>query len=332
MAIKIRNTQIEYPVFLAPMAGVSDYAFRKLCYLHGASLAVTEMVSAKAIYYNDLKTARLAYIHDDECLTAVQIFGSEPEIMAYAASRLESNSYKGCVSRVRPSMIDINMGCPVKKVVSNKEGSYLMKDPSRIYDIVKAVRSAVSIPVTVKMRAGWDENSLNAPECAIAAQEGGADLICIHGRTREQMYLPPVNLDIIGKVKRAVSIPVIGNGGINTPEDAMHMMQVTGCDGVALARGARGNPHLFSQIISLMKGEDYSAPSNSQLLELSELHLSLLLEDKGEEVAVREARSHLIWYARGFRGAGEFRSRVNCAQSSQELFSLINDLKNTVQG
>ncbi len=330
MAIILGEKTIEYPVILAPMAGVTDRAFRRLCTLHGAAMTVTEMISAKAIYYNDMKTATLARIFADEPMTAVQIFGSEPEIMAYAAEKLATNSYKGCVSELTPLAIDINMGCPVKKVVSNGEGSSLMKNPDLIYKIVKTVKASVSIPVTVKIRAGWDSSALNAPECAKAAEEGGALLICVHGRTREQMYLPPVDLDIIKAVKESVKIPVIGNGGINTPEDAIIMMNKTGCDGVALARGARGNPSLFSQVISLMRGEAYTQPTNEELLSLAKLHLEFLKEDKGEAIAVREARGHLIHYARGFRGASAFRNAVNSAESTDILFELIENLKKEI--
>ena len=328
--IRLNGKTIEYPVFLAPMAGVTDYAFRRICRLYGASLTVTEMVSAKAIYYNDLKTASLARLHEDDAPCAIQLFGSEPDILAYAAEKVASGSYTGCKSAAAPIAIDINMGCPVKKVVSNKEGSYLMKDPDKIYAIVKAVASVIDIPVTVKIRSGWDSSSLNAPVCAKAAEEGGAALICVHGRTREQMYSPPVDLETIKKVKDTVSIPVIGNGGINAPEDAEKMLKETGCDGVALARGARGNPHLFSQIISVMKGEPYQTPSDLELLELAKLHLTYLVQDKGEEVACREARGHLIWYARGIRGASLFRNRINSAESAHQMLSIIEQLQETL--
>lgn len=327
MAITLKNTVIEHPVFLAPMAGVSDHAFRTICRSFGANLTFTEMISANAIHYNDLKTAALAKLYEDDEPIAVQIFGAEADILSEAAYKIAEGCYHGCESHILPAAIDINMGCPVKKVVSNGEGSALMKDPEKIRKIVAAVRAAVDIPVTVKIRAGWDSAHLSAPECALAAEDGGASLVCVHGRTREQMYAPPVDLEIIKKVKEAVKIPVIGNGGINCAADAIKMMRETLCDGVAVARGARGNPQIFSEILSAMSGKEYTPPTNGEILDTAVRHLELLTNNKGEEVACREARGHLIWYVRGFRGASSFREKINRAESKDELIALIEKIK-----
>lgn len=327
MSIILKNTVIEYPVFLAPMAGITDYAFRKICRHFGASFTFTEMISANAIHYNDKKTALLAKLYEDEHPIGVQIFGSDPDIMAEAAYKIANSCYHGCESRILPAAIDINMGCPVKKVVSNNEGSALMKFPERIFKIVDAVARSVDIPITVKMRAGWDKDSLNAPECASAAESAGASLVCVHGRTREQMYSPPVNFEIIKRVKETVKIPVIGNGGIYTAEDALRMMQETGCDGVAIARGARGDPQIFSKIIAKIKGEEYRTPTNEEILNTAIAHLELLAKNKGEEVAYREARGQLIWYVKGLRGAAYFREKINSAKTKAEIIALIEKIK-----
>ena len=315
------------PLILAPMAGVSDCAFRRICREHGASLTVTEMISAKAIHYNDIKTAALARIRQDEYPCALQIFGSEPDIMAEAAYRITERSYRGCVSESAPYAIDINMGCPVKKVVSNGEGSALMKDPELIFRIVKAVSEAVGIPVSVKIRAGWDGSHKNAPECAKAAESGGASMICVHGRTRDQMYFPPVDREVIAAVKKAVSLPVIANGGINNAKDALDMLRETGCDGLALARGVRGNPWLFEEINAALKGEKYAPPDEMTRLDTAKYHLSLLKEDKGETSAVLEGRGALIWYVHGMRGAAKFRLDINQAGSTGEMIGLIDKMK-----
>lgn len=327
MAIVLKDTVIKYPVFLSPMAGVSDYPFRSLCRLHGAFFTCTEMISARAIQYGDIKTALLAKLYPDEKPIAMQLFGSEPDILAKAAYKIASCSYRGYESAILPAAIDINMGCPVKKVVNNGEGSALMRDPDIIYKIVKAVCSASDIPVTVKMRAGWDASHLNAPECALAAESAGAALVCVHGRTREQMYSPPVNLDIIKAVKKAVKIPVIGNGGIYDPDDAVKMMRETSCDGVAIARGARGNPRIFAQIIAKMKGETPYYPTAGEILDDAVRHLCLLIENKGEPSALKEARGHLIWYVKGMRGASLFREEINRARDKQRFFDLIEKIR-----
>ena len=250
------NITLPHGLALAPLAGVSDRAFRRVCRACGADLTVSEMVSAKALCYEqrkkDLKTrsvsGHLASVMKDELPMAVQIFGSEPDFMAEAARMIEANQYLGCESEVPPSAIDINMGCPVKKVTGNGEGSALLKNPALIGEIVTAVVKAVKIPVTVKIRAGWDKDSINAPEVAKIIEASGASMICVHARTREQMYEPGVDRSVIAAVKNAVSIPVLGNGDIYTAADALSMMAETGCDGGMIARGAMGNPWVFSEI------------------------------------------------------------------------------------
>ncbi len=331
MSFSIGNVYLKNGIILAPMAGVTDYAFRALSVLFGAEYTVSEMVSAKAMHYRDEKTASLARVRKAELPMAVQIFGSEPEIMAEAAAALSTLEYNKCVSEVLPSAIDINMGCPVKKVVTNGEGSALMKSPEKIYDIVKAVVSATDLPVTVKIRSGWDDRHLNAVEAALAAEEGGASALTVHGRTREQLYRPPVNLEIIARVKEALKIPVIGNGGINSAQDALNMKRETGCDGVMIARGAEGNPMIFSEIKAAFEGREYVKPASKELLCIARQHIRLLCEDKGELVGVREARKHLAWYVKGMRGAASFRLAVNSALSMERLLTLIDTLEEELE-
>ena len=312
---------------LAPMAGVTDYAFRKMCIRCGAEYTVSEMVSAKAIHYRDLKTARLARIRADELPMAIQIFGSEPEIMAEAAEILEKGTYRGCISEAVPSAVDINMGCPVKKVVTNGEGSALLKTPEKVYDIVKATVQATSLPVTVKIRIGWDSASVNACEVALAAEEAGCAALTVHGRTREQLYRPGVDYETIARVKDVLKIPVIANGDITSAEVACRVKKETACDGLMIARGAEGNPMLFREILAAFNGVDYQKPSSVELLSMAREHVQLLCMDKGEEIGVREARKHLAWYVKGSRGAAAFRNTVNNTGSLAKLLTLIDELE-----
>ncbi len=309
------------------MAGVTDHTFRMICRDYGCAYSVSEMVSAKAIHYKDKKTARLAMIREDEdpinAPLAIQIFGSEPGIMAEAAYLIEKGSYAYCESKGSPAAIDINAGCPVKKIVSNGEGSALMKNPDLIYKIVKAVKEAITIPLTVKIRAGWDKSSINAVECAIAAENGGADMICVHGRLREQFYSPPIDLDIIARVKESVKVPVMGNGGIYTADDAVYMMEYTGCDGVMIAQGAMGNPFIFEKIKNRLEKLPEREIPPSEKVSVMLRHLSSLIEDKGEVIGVCEARKHLGWYSAGIRDSAIFRDEVNRASSYGEMKELI---------
>ena len=321
-------------LMLAPMAGYTNRHFRRLCAEHGADIAVTEMVSAKALCYEQLgrrsesKTAVLAHI-DEGIPTAVQIFGCDPEFMARAVKLLASLDYRGADSEVRPYAIDINMGCPVKKVVSNGEGSALMKNISLAAKIVEAAVGASDLPITVKMRAGWDENSINAPELARACEEAGAAAVCIHARTREQFYEPAPDISVIGEVKQAVKIPVYGNGGIFCAEDALKMIKETGCDGVAVARGALGNPWIFSEIRAALNGESFTPPDEKTRMRTALLQVRSLMEQKGEH-GISEARSQLSHYVHGMDGAASMRGAINGAKSFSELCSILGILEDEV--
>lgn len=328
--LKIGNVELKHGLFLAPLAGVSDRAFRSVCRKYGAECTVSEMISAKGLHYNDTKTAVLAAFSPDEAPFFIQIFGSDPEIMAESALKLATNNYKACENTEPPSGIDINMGCPVPKIAGNGDGSALMKNPKLVGEIVKAVSSAVSLPVTVKIRSGWDDDSINAVEIARIAEENGAKAICVHGRTKAQMYRDPVNIDIIKKVKESVSVPVIANGGINTAEDAKRMLEYTGCDGLMIARGAMGNPFLFSEITAFLEGKEYIAPTVKERLDVAMDHIKLMISYKGEYTGVMEARKHLAWYIQGQKGAAAARERVNRASSLDELERVISDYTDSI--
>ena len=330
--IQIKHITLPYGLALAPLAGVSDRAFRRVCRACGADFSVSEMVSAKALCYEQRSkkatrsvTGLLASVHADEVPMAVQIFGCEPEFMAEAARLITANDYVGCVSEVPPSAIDINMGCPVKKVTGNGEGSALLKNPVLAGQIIEAVVKATHLPVTVKLRAGWDGDSINAPEMARIAEASGAAMICIHGRTREQMYEPGVNREIIAAVKAAVSIPVLGNGDIYTAADALSMMRDTGCDGVMIARGAMGNPWIFSEIRAALSGTAYEYPAPSERFEVALGQVREMIEEKGERVGVAEAKKHLAWYCHGIEGAAATRSRIMQATGYAELEAIMRN-------
>ena len=328
MSIDIGNIHLKHGLMLAPMAGVTDRTFRMLCRRFGAEYLVSEMVSAKALCYEQRAkrkefgnsgTAPLAEIKKEQLPMALQIFGSEPEFMAEAAKMIQDMSYRGCTSDVPPSAIDINMGCPVRKITGNGEGSALMKDPKLASDIVFAVSKAVDLPVTVKIRAGWDKSSVNAPELAKRLEDAGASLICVHARTREQLYSPGIDLSVIERTKKAVSIPVVGNGDIYCADDALNMIDKTGCDGVMIGRGAMGNPWIFSEIAARLSGESYQVPSISDRFEVAMEHLDIMIEHKGERVGLAEAKKHMAWYLGGVRGAASARSAIMTATSSEEI-------------
>ena len=310
-------------VFLAPMAGVTDHTYRAICKSFGAEFLVTEMISSKGVYFNDKKTARLARIEKGEAPAGVQIFGHEPEIMAYAAEKLVALDYNGCVSEAAPDFVDINMGCPVHKIVSSGDGSALMKDPELIYKIVKAVSAAVSVPVSVKIRAGWDKNSINAVECAKAAQEGGASLITVHARTREQMYTDFYDWSIIADVKKSVSVPVIGNGSIYSADDVIKIKAQTGCDGVMIGRACQGNPFIFREIKETLEGLSITPKTNEEIAKIAALHLEMICKEKGEMIGILEMRKHLGWYSHGMRGSPTFRNKCNLATDFSEMMELI---------
>lgn len=317
--MKIGNVEIKNGVFLAPMAGVTDRAFRHMCKKYGAGGMTTEMVSAKAICYGDKKTANLAYIPDEERPCGLQLFGSEPEIMARAAVSV--------YEQFRPEFIDVNMGCPAPKIVNNGEGSSLMKNPSLCGEIVAAMKAALSgrCPLTVKIRRGFDAGHINAVEVARICEEAGADAIFVHARTREQMYMPPVEYSTIAEVKCAVKIPVIGNGDIMCGKDAAEVVKITGCDGVMVGRASQGNPFVFDEINHYLEGKEYTSPTNEEKKACVKEHISLLIADKGEFVGVREARKHVAWYIKGMPGSASMRNRVNLAESTDEMMSLIDE-------
>ncbi len=330
--IQIGKYNLRHGLFLAPLAGVSDRAFREVCRRAGAEYTVSEMVSAKALCYEQrskkiLRTAPLASVYESEMPMAIQLFGSEPDFFAEAAKMITMCNYRGCLSDTPPAAIDINMGCPVHKIVSNGEGSALMKNPRLAADIVSAVKKAVNIPVTVKIRAGWDAQSINAAEMAKALEAAGADLIAVHGRTREQMYAPSADYGIIRLVKESVSVPVVGNGDVYTAEDALRMLRETGCDGVMLARGALGNPFLFTELIAKLEKRSYTPPTLHERFETALWQVERMIEEKGERIAVAEARKHLSWYIKGVPGAAGARVAINAAASFDELRELLNRLE-----
>ena len=335
--MNIGKTELKHGLFLAPMAGATDRTFRKICKELGAEYTVSEMISAKALCYDQMTkkvtspsaSVDLATIYEDELPLAIQLFGREADLMAHAAQMIVSCSYKGCVSKIAPSAIDINMGCPMKKIVGNGEGSALMRDPELAETIVKEVKKAVSIPVTVKIRAGWD--SVIAPEFAKRLEAAGADMICVHARTREQMYLPGVDISVIEKVKRAVSVPVVGNGDIYTLNDALNMYNNTGCDGIMIARGSLGEPWLFSEIKAHLEGKCYTAPSPKERLDAAKRHLLLMLGDKPERRALAEAKKHVAWYIKDIRGAAAARDAVMTAETPLDMVNILEDLKNNIE-
>lgn len=314
MSIKLGAFEFKHGLCLAPMAGYTDRAMRLVCHKYGAEYSVTEMVSAAAVVYGDKKTFSLARIMPDEGHVALQIFGSKPEIMAQAAYTLLSEC-KGA----KPIAIDINMGCPVNKIFSNGEGSALMKNPELIEKITKAVSGAVNIPTTVKIRSGINHFSINAVECALAAQEGGASLLCIHGRTREQMYGGGADRKIIKNVKSALQIPLIANGDIVDSASAISMLRDTDADGIAIGRGAVGNPFIFEEIICALEGREYSEPSIHERVETALYQLRIAIEEKGERVAIPEARKQIALYLRSFHGAARIRAEINLATTYNEV-------------
>ncbi len=303
------------PFLLAPLAGVTDAVMRRICFREGASLAYTEMVSAKGLYYGDRKTESLLYIPEDAGPTSIQIFGSDPEIMGYAAEKLaERNNFS----------LNINMGCPVPKVVRNGDGSALMKNPDLVYDVVRAVADKAGKPVSVKFRKGFDDDHINAVEIAKACEAAGAAAVIVHGRTREQYYSGKADWSIIRQVKEAVDIPVIGNGDVFTGADGVRMMKETGCDLVMVARGAQGNPWIFRELMAAWRGEpEPEKPSASEVREMMYQHLDQLVELKGEYAAVREMRKHIAWYTKGRKNGASIRKAVNQIESARQMKEAI---------
>ncbi len=309
--MKIGNTQINGKAALAPMAGVADRAFRELCKGFGAAYVVSEMVSSKGLQMGDRKSKSLSYISDIERPAAVQIFGSDPNVMAQSVHT---------VLAFNPEIIDINMGCPAPKIAGNGGGASLMRDPTLAESIIRAVVKESPVPVTVKIRSGWDENSLNAVEMAKRAEGAGAAAITVHGRTRKQMYAPPVNTDIIAEVKKNVSIPVIANGDITDGQSAALMFEKTNCDLIMIGRGALGAPWVFSQINAYLEyGRIIPDPPVSERMRVMIRHVEKICEYKGESVGIREARKHGAWYAKGLRGAAKYRKELGAVSALDEL-------------
>ena len=320
MEWNIDNIKIKNQIVLAPMAGISNSAYRRICKEMGCGLIYAEMVSDKAITFSNKKTLDMLYMTEEERPLAQQIFGSDVDSFVEAAKYINDNMH--------PDIIDINMGCPVPKVaVRSQAGSALLKNPEKIYEIVSAVVKAVNVPVTVKIRSGWDSKSINAVEVAKVIEKAGASAICVHPRTRSQGYSGKSDWNIIKDVKKAVSIPVIGNGDIKTPYDAKRMLEETGCDAVMIGRGVLGNPWLIKNTINYLDGKEVVEPSLIDRVNMCLKHLSLLLDLKGEKIAALEIRNHIGWYFKGVKGANELKNKVYQTSNIHDIISLLNEFK-----
>ncbi|HGM1551550.1 TPA: tRNA dihydrouridine synthase DusB [Clostridioides difficile] len=313
--MKIGNLELKNKVFLSPMAGVTDLPFRLICKEQGSGLLYTEMINGKALCYDDENTKKMLKIEDEEHPVAVQIFGSEPEFMGRAAEIM--NDYSN-------EILDINMGCPAPKVVKNGDGSALMKNPKLAEEVLRAVVKNSKKPVTLKIRKGWDDNSVNAVEIAKIAEDCGISALAIHGRTREQFYTGKADWDIIAEIKKNLSIPVIGNGDVFTIEDSINMLDKTGCDAIMIGRGAQGNPWIFKRINHYMNtGEILPEPTLNEKISTAIKHLKLAVEEHGEYVAVREMRKHIAWYLKGLRNSAKLRDEINKIEDYQEVVSKL---------
>ena len=319
--MKLGEHALTHGLFLAPMAGFTDHAMREICHRMGAEATVTEMISAKAVCYNDKKTLVLGRIYPTDGPCSLQLFGSEEEFLAEAARRLAGGAGGG----LPPMAFDINMGCPVPKVFGNGEGSALMRDPKRIERLVRAVVDATPIPVTVKLRAGIDPTSRNAVECALAAEAGGATLVVIHGRTRKEMYAGLADRKIIKNVKSALHIPVIANGDIVSGESALAMLRETGADGLMAGRAAIGNPFLFCEILAALEGRPYTPPTTEERVAAAKEQLAAAVLEKGEELAVREGRKQIALYLRAHRGAAALRAKIHQANTVGEVHAALDE-------
>ena len=312
----IGNITLDNNIILAPMAGVSDLPFRLLCHEQGAGLVCMEMISAKAILYHNRNTESLLEIHPQEGPVSLQLFGSDPAIMADIAARIEDRPFQ---------ILDINMGCPVPKIVGNGEGSALMKNPLLAGQIIEAVVKAVGKPVTVKIRKGFDEEHVNAVEMAHVAQESGAAAVAVHGRTREQFYSGKADWDIIRQVKQAVSIPVIGNGDVVDGESARTLLQQTECDGIMIGRACQGNPWIFREVKNFLEsGQICPRPTNREIVDTILRHARLQLQYKGEYIGIREMRKHVSWYSAGVPNSARFRAEINAMESMEELMDAVS--------
>ena len=315
--LKIGNVELANPYILAPMAGVTDLPFRLLCKEQGAGLLCMEMVSAKAIQYNNRNTKALLEIHPEEFPVSLQLFGSDPDIISEIAKQIEDLPF---------SILDINMGCPVPKIGRNGEGSALMNQPKLVHEIVSKTAKAIRKPVTVKIRKGFNDESINAVEIAKIIEDAGGAAVAVHGRTREQYYSGKADWDIIRQVKEAVSIPVIGNGDVVSGESAIAMMEQTGCDGVMIGRGAQGNPWIFSELLEYERtGVMPKRPSGKELVDMMLRHARLQMEYKGDYLGIREMRKHVSWYTSGIPNSAKLRGEINAVESYEELKSLLEE-------
>ena len=313
--LKIGNVELRNNILLAPMAGITDLPFRLICEKHGAGLTCTEMISSKGLYYDDSKTKLLLNIQGEERPVAAQIFGSDIEALKYAGEY---------VSKV-VDIVDINMGCPAPKIVKNGDGSKLLKNLDLVFCIAKEVVKASKVPVTVKIRKGWDSKSVVAVEVANILEEAGVSAITIHGRTREEYYLGKADWDIIKKVKESVKIPVIGNGDIKTKEDAVRMFEQTNVDGLMIGRGAIGNPWIFEEVINYLQGKEQRKVTNSERLETIIEHINLAVKEKGENIAIKEMRKHLAYYVRNTKDASKIREKINKINEKDELIDCLSE-------
>lgn len=313
--MRIGNVLLENNVFLAPMAGVTDLPFRLLCKEMGCGLVYSEMVSAKGILYDNRNTTELLTVEETERPTAIQLFGSDPHILGEMGRKIEGYPF---------DIIDVNMGCPAPKIVKNGEGSALTKNPQLVGEIVKALVDAQKKPVTIKIRKGFDDAHINAPEIARIAEANGAAAVAVHGRTREQYYSGKADWDIIRQVKKAVSIPVIGNGDIFTPQDAESLLHTTGCDGIMIGRGAQGNPWIFQRVLHYLDtGELLPEPTAAERVEKALRHAEMLIAYKGAYIGIREMRKHMAWYMKGLPGAAELRGKLNGTENLEEMEALL---------
>ncbi len=313
--MNIGDVKLENPYILAPMAGVTDLPFRLLCKEQGAGLLCMEMISAKALQYKNKNTKALLSIHPKEYPVSLQLFGSDADIISRMAQEIEELPFQ---------ILDINMGCPVPKVVKNGEGSALMNRPELVCEIVSKTVKAIKKPVTVKIRKGFDETSVNAPEIAKIIEQAGAAAIAVHGRTREQYYSGKADWDIIRQVKEAVSIPVIGNGDVFSGESALRMRRETGCDGVMIARGAQGNPWIFSELLEYERtGRMPKRPTPEEIRDMMLRHARMQIEFKGDYLGIREMRKHVTWYTKGLKGSARLRDEINKTESYEELSKLL---------